>query len=214
MTLRYAFTSASGFNRWIFKLLAGNHDDDAQKIPLDAFYDTGGLGTDLSHHSVLPSVAFAPSNARGQRLPALSDFEILQPPQITRKSITTTHCRNRSTEKLFTLKSKLVDSQAVSRWPEQLCLECMRDFTSTQVQTAFIPYLHAVFQEGEQIYLVLVCRLPWFSVYMLIRVAWKDPEPTLTLRGLVSRHDGFLAAEVVLFYASEIVSFTLPPCDS
>ena len=214
MTLRYAVTSASGFNSWIFKLLAGNHDDDAQKIPLDAFYDTRGLGTDLSHHSVLLFVAFALSNTRVQHSPALSDFEILQPSQITRKFITTTHCQNRSTGKLFTLKSKRVDSQAVSRWPEQLFLECMRDFPSTQVQTAFIPYLHAVFQEGEQMYLVLVRRLPWFSVYMLIKVAWKDPEPTLTLRGLVSRHDSFLAAEVVLFYASEIVSFTLPPCDS
>lgn len=118
--------------------------------------------------------------------PALSDFEILQPPQVTRKLITTTHCRNRSTGKLFTLKSKRVDSQAVSRWPEHFFLEYMRDFPSTQVRTVFIPYLHAVFQEGEQMYLVL------------------DPEPTLTLRGLVSRHDGFLVAEVVLFYASEI----------
>ena len=160
MTLRYAFRSAGGFNSWIFKLLAGNHDDDAQKISLDAFYDTGGPGTDLSHHSVLPSVAFALFNTRLQHSPALSDFEILQPPQITRKSITTTQCRNRGTGKLFTLKSKRVDSQAVSRWPEQLFLEYMRDFPSTQVQTAFIPYLHAVFQEGEQMYLVLVRRLP------------------------------------------------------
>ena len=203
-----------GFNSWIFKLLTGSHDDDAQKIPLDAFYDTRRLGTNLSHHSVLLSVAVALSNTRVQHSPALSDFEILHPPQITRKLITTTQCRNLSTGKLFTLKSKRTDSQAVSRWPEQLFLEYMRDFPSTQVQTAFIPYLYAVFQEGEQMYLVLVRRLPRFSVYMLIRVAWKDPEPTLTLRGLVSRHDGFLAAEVVLFYASEIVSFTLPPCDS
>jgi hypothetical protein len=66
-------------------------------------------------------------------------------------------------------------------------------------------------------HLVLVGCLPWFSVYMLItnliRAAWKDPEPTLTLRGLVSRHDGFLAAEVVLFYASEMVGFPLSLCD-
>jgi len=148
-----------------FKLLAGNHDDDAQKIPLDAFYDSRGLGTDLSHRGALPSVAFTLSYTRLQHPPALSDFEILQPPQITRKSITTTHCRNRSTGNLFTLKSKRVDSQAVSRWPEQLFLECMRDFPSTKVQTAFVPYLHAVFQEGEQVYLVLVRPLPWSSLY-------------------------------------------------